>query len=251
MSEYTIAEELTLPSKGLVYKQKVNPLVRLKSMTTQHEMQRLSRSDRPYKPMCEIIDDCFVENPGISSYDMCLADYQYLLLKLRVATYGPRYEFQTTCPYCMTAMADSMNIDDMKVTYCNLQDISSLLEFELPSTKKNIKIRMQTPRMIDDVTIQNKELQKKSKGRALDSALLFNICSMIETIEGKDINPIDKEDFVRNLPMMDTNYIVKKADKLSESFGVDSHIERTCSACGLDYTSSFRVSSEFFGPSID
>lgn len=251
MASYTIAEELTLPSKGLVYSQKVNPNIKLKSMTTQHEMQRLARTDRPYKQMCEIIDDCFVENPGISSYDMCLADYQYLLLKLRIATYGPRYEFQTQCPYCMSTMADHTNIDEMKVTVCNLQDISSLMEFQLPTTQKNIRIRMQTPRMIDNVTIQNKELQKKSKGRALDSAFLFSICAMIETIDGKEINPIDKEDFVRNLPMMDTNYIAKKADKLAESFGVDPHIDRTCSACGLDYTSSFRISSEFFGPSID
>ena len=251
MNDYTIAEEFTLPSKGLVYTQKVNPIVKLKSMTTQHEMQRLSRSERPYKPMCEIIDDCFVENPGISAYDMCLADYQYLLLQLRVVTYGSKYEIQTTCPYCATLMEDSVDIDSMEVTYCNLQDISSLLEFELPLTKKNIKIRMQTPRMIDDVTIQNKELQRKSKGKALDSIFLYNIMSLIETVDGKEFNPIEKEDFVRNLPMMDTNYIIKKSDKLVESFGVDTKLNRVCSGCGLDYTSSFRVSSEFFGPSID
>ena len=29
--------------------------------------------------ICEIIDDCIVDDIGISTYDMCLADYQFLL----------------------------------------------------------------------------------------------------------------------------------------------------------------------------
>lgn len=251
MSNFTIAEEFTIPSKGLVYNPKISPVMRLKSMTTQHEMQRLSRTERPYKPMCEIIDDCFVEKPGISSYDMCLADYQYLLLQLRIATYGPRYEIQTSCPYCASVSEDTVMLPDMEVKFCDPQDLSSILTFELPKTKKTIKLRLQTPRMLDEVTVQNKELQKKSKGKALDSAFLYNIMSLIELIDGREYDPIEKENFVRNLPMMDTNYIIKKSEKLVESFGVNTEINRTCPFCGLDYTSTFRVTSEFFGPSVD
>ena len=51
--------------------------------------------------------------------------------------------------------------------------------------------------------------------------------------------------------MMDTNYILKSAEKLNELFGLDKHIEHSCSICGLDYTGNFRTTSEFFGPSID
>lgn len=91
---YVFAEEYTLPSMGKVYDVKVNPVVRLKSMTTEHEMKRLSPSERPYKTLCEIIDDCLVDNPGISSYDMCMADYIFLLHKLRVATYGKHMMLQ-------------------------------------------------------------------------------------------------------------------------------------------------------------
>ena len=251
MDNYTIAEEFELPSKGKIYSQPVKSTVKLKSMTTTHEMRRLSQSERPYKPMCEIIDDCFVENPGISSYDMCLADYQYCLIKLRIATYGTRYDIQTSCPYCGTTIYEKFNLGEMDVKYCELQDISSLLEFQLPSTKKNIKLHMQTPRIIDDVTIQNKELQKKSKGQAPDSALLFNIVALIDTIDGQHYDPIQKEEFVRQLPMMDTNYILKKANKLVESFGVDMKLEHSCAECGLDYTSTFRINGEFFGPNID
>ena len=52
-------------------------------MTTNEEMKRLSRSqERPNKPMADVIDDCLVQGPGISAYDLCIGDYQYLMYKL-------------------------------------------------------------------------------------------------------------------------------------------------------------------------
>ena len=79
--EYTIAEEYELPSKGKVYSKEVNPKVKLRSMTTEEEMKRLGHSPYVYKMFSELIDDCLVEKPNISTYDMCLGDYQYLFYK--------------------------------------------------------------------------------------------------------------------------------------------------------------------------
>ena len=251
MTNYSIAEEYFLPSKGKVYSVEVNPVVKLRSMTTQEEMKRLAPSDRAYKNLCEIIDDCLVEDPGISSYDMCLADYQFLLHKLRVVTYGSEYNTTSRCPYCGTDNDRVVNLNDLKVTEYNLEDFAKLTEFKLPKTEKLIKIRMQTPRIVDDINARSKELKKKSKGTAGDAAFLFTIEALIDTVDGKKLDPVKKEDFVRALPMMDTNYIIKHAQKLVESFGVSTTLDCTCSLCGLDYTSSFRITSEFFGPSID
>ena len=251
MNNYSIAEEYTLPSNGKVYTEKVNPVVKIRSMTTQEEMKRLAPSERAYKNICEIIDDCLVEDPGISSYDMCLADYQFLLHKLRVVTYGSDYSTSSICTYCGSENSGNVNLNDLPVTYYNRDDFEKLSEFVLPVTKKKITIRMQTPRMIDDTTAQSKELQKKSKGTAGDTAFLFTVQNLIDTIDGNKLDPIKKEDFVRNLPMMDTNYIMKHAQKLVESFGLDTNIVKNCPVCGLDYTSSFRITAEFFGPSID
>ena len=252
MANYSIAEEYTLPSKGLVYSENVNPVVKIRSMTTEEEMKRLAPSDRAYKNLCEIIDDCLVENPGISAYDMCLADYQFLLHKLRVVTYGPNYNTSSMCPYCGTENNGVVDLNSLEVVQCNSDDFAKYLEFTLPVTKKKITIRMQTPRMIDDINESVKELRKKSKNTVSgDSALLFTLQKLIETIDGQKIDPIKKEDFVRQLPMMDTNYIMKHAQKLVESFGIRTSMKEECTVCGLDYTSSFRITAEFFGPSID
>ena len=251
MSDYSIAEEYRLPSLGKVYSENVNPVGTIRSMTTQEEMKRLAPGDRAYKNICEVIDDCLVEKPPISVYDMCLADYQYLLHRLRVCTYGKDYTISSTCPFCGTQSTTTLDLSGMSVKYYDNDDFARLSEFELPRTKKKIKIRMQTPRIVDDINEKAKELKRKSKGTSGDSAFLFTIESLIDTVDGQKLDPIKKEDFVRALPMMDTNYILKSAQKLVESFGVETQLSCSCPVCGLDYTGSFRITSEFFGPSID
>ena len=250
-NSYTIAEEFTLPSLGKIYEENVNPVVKLRSMTTEHEMKRLAPSDRDYQNICEVIDDCIVNDIGISVYDMCLADYQFLLHKLRVVTYGSEYKTNIQCPYCGSIQTSNIDLNTLEVTNFEEENITKYTEFVLPKTKKRIKLKMQTPRMIDDVTKQSKELNRKSNNKAGDTAFLFTLQQMIDTVDGVKLDPVKKEDFVRSLPMMDTNYIVRHSEKLVESFGLNTVTHNTCLACGLDYNSSFRITGEFFGPSID
>lgn len=247
----TMMEEYTIPSLGKVYDVSVNPVIRISSMLTEHEMRRLSPSERPYKTLCEIIDDCLVDNPGISSYDMCMADYMFLLQKLRVATYGQKYDVMSTCPYCGSETKQTINLDELEVTYYDSNNFAELSQFTLPKTGKRIKLTMQTPRMNDEIAVRSKELRRKTGGQAGDSAFLFTLQMIVDTVDDKRLDIITSEDFLRNLPMMDTNYITQHAQKLVESFGLKNEITRTCPVCGLDYTSSFRYGQDFFRPDID
>ena len=74
---------------------------------------------------------------------------------------------------------------------------------------------------------------------------------MIAEIDGEKPNPLNITDFVKNLPMMDTNYIVKHCQKINESVGLDTLLNNTCDVCGLDYETRFRTNSGFFGPDIN
>lgn len=248
---YTIAEEFVLPSKGLVYGQNVNPNVKLRSMTTVEEMKRLSPSERQYKNLCEVIDDCLVEKPGISSYDMCLADYQFLLHKLRIVTYGSSYNISTRCPGCGFTHDVSMNLDSFPVVEYE-DSMKDDLTFTLPQTKKEVTIRLQTPRMIDDINVKVAERKKRGKGAvAVDNTLSLTVQHLIHTVDGVKLDAVKIEDFVNDLPMMDTNYIIRKAEKLVERFGLDPYEKEVCPLCGLTYDNYFRLTSEFFGPTID
>ena len=251
MNDYTIANEYTLPSKGLVYGYEINPNFKLRSMTTLEEMKRLNHSEKPNKNICEILDDCLLEDIGISAYDLCIPDFQYMLHKLRIVTYGPTYKLNSNCPWCSSTNINTVNLDELNLVEFNEDTFLKYSEFELPSTKKILKIKMQTPRILDNIATKVKDVRKKNPEFQGDPAFLFTLETMIDTVDGSKLESFRVNDFVRKLPMMDTNYILKSAEKLNESFGLDKSLEHTCSVCGLDYTGNFRITSEFFGPSID
>lgn len=249
--DYIISEEYELPSKGKVYSKEVKPIVKLRSMTTNEEMKRLSPSpDRAYKNMADILDDCIVDDIGISAYDLCIGDYQFLMHKLRVVTYGPNYPLECRCPYCLSTTEETINLDEIPVKKYS-DSLMDCLEFDLPKTHKHIKLRMQTPRILDDVSMSVKDFKRRSPSFEGDPAFLFTIKALISEIDGERPDPIVIEDWIRQLPMADSNYLVKKADRLMEGIGLNLDLEITCPICGLSYTSPFRVNSEFFRPEID
>lgn len=251
MKDYTIAETFTLPSKGKVYDNElVAPTFTIASMTTNQEMRRLSPSDLPYKNMCDVIDECMVEGPGISAYDMCVGDYQFCLHKLRIVTYGPKYKMNTICPYCGFTNKEEVNLEDFEVMEYD-PEIEKYREFTLPKTGKKIRLNIETPRRLDAVTEQLKEFKRKHSDINLDQSLIYTVAGLIHTIDGKEPNVVGLEDWVRNLPMMDTNIILQNADKYNSSIGINTEMTETCNMCFLTYTTGFKSTSEFFRPTLD
>ena len=251
MSDWTIAEEFTLPSKGKVYPadKKVNANVKLRSMTTEEEMKRLGHSPYVYKMFSEMIDNCLVEKPGIDTYDLCLGDYQYLLYKLRTVTYGPEYNVQSYCPLCGNLNKITVNLDSLKINSYD-ESLSKSLEFQLPVSKKIIKLKWQTPRILDEVEKLTKE-QNSQSSDSVDSAILFNVMYLIDTVDGLSYDNVKKEMFVRSLPMRDTNCILQTAKKLMGKLGIDTLITHKCESCNQEYKLQLPITGEFFGPTED
>lgn len=248
--DYINAESFTLPSLGKVYTQKVNPEIKLRSMTTTEELKRLSPSENQYQNLCEIIDDCMVEDCEISSYDMCLADYQFLLHKLRIVTYGVDYQTVTKCPYCGSTNERTINLDELEVRQYD-DDFRKYYTVNLPKTGKIVHLKMQTPRMIDVATKEAKEYKQKHKEAKFDETFIISMSYMIDTINEKKIDAIKKREWLRSLPMQDTNYLVQYATKLNDTLGIVSELSTDCGYCGLDYRSPFRYGADFFRPRID
>ena len=248
MENYTIAEDFVLPSHGKIYLDKqVDENVRLRSMTTLDEMKRLRPNERQYKNMSEVIDSCIVNKIGISSYDMCIADYQFLLHKLRIVTYGNEYPLRCTCPYCYTSQDEKIDLDDLEYKEYS-EEVLEYNDFTLPVTGKHIELRTQTPRLLDDITVASNAEKKRNRGDQSGSALLYTLKFLIKTVDGEKLDPISMEDFLKALPMKDTNFIMRQAEKQLDTMGLVSDLTIVCNTCGLTYTSPFRVTSEFFRP---
>lgn len=250
MLDYTIGECFTLPSRGKVYRVPVSADVKLRSMTTLEEMKRLAPSEKAYKNMCEIIDDCMVEDIGISSYDMHIGDYEFLLHRLRAVTYGEEFDLTSTCPYCGCANKGVIELNQLPLLEYS-EDLDKVREFDLPKSKAHIKLRYQTPRLLDIATEKAKEYKKKASNLVGDPTILFTVEGLVEEKDGARLDPLKSTEWVRNLPMIDTNTIIAHAQKMNDSIGVNTKLEVTCDTCGLQYHSSFRPGTTFFRPRID
>ena len=248
MVEANVAETIILPSHGEVYEEEVNPEIVLSSMTTKHEMLRLSSNENSQRLMADIIDDCIQTDVGISAYDMCLADYQFLMLKLREVTFGNDYNMTVICPYCSARTDVDMDLDDLEIREFTDESLE-YSEIELPVSGDTIALTLQTPRMIDTINKQVKQAQRKTHTRE-NQNILYTMLNSIIAKNGEKFNTIAEEQWLRNLPLADTNYIMDAIDKLNSSFGIVMAVDTTCNVCGEDIVVPFLVNGSFFRPSV-
>lgn len=252
--DYTIAERYTLPSNGLLYDKDVNPEIKLRSMTVRDEMKRLSPANdgAVYRNIAEVIDDCLVEKPGISSYDMCIGDFQFLLHKLRVVTYGPEYRLNCRCPACGNYDDYEVNLDSLSIEQLKDFDKEKYLKLTLPASKKVVELNYNTPRILDNIEKEvdrvEKQTRKQGETVGFDWHLLYQLVYAIKSVDGQTLNTLQKETFCNNLSGRDFNAILNAVDLLDNKCGLGLIFDVKCHVCGADMKVPFRLTNEFFRP---
>lgn len=248
-TDYTIAEGYTLPSKGLIYNVSVNPNVELRSMTARDEMKRLNPSTTPFKTLADIIEGCMLEKPAVNVYDMALGDYEFLLHKLRVVTYGDEYKIIVGCPHCGNNSVETVaHLDELKVKEFDEAEFAKYKTFTLPKSGHTVSIKFETPRMLDEIEAKTKEMKRKYKDASINFETLIMLSTIIESIDGEAADPIKIEGFINKLPAMDMLKIVNNSEKLNNCIGVDNSLYVTCPDCGEEILTFFRLGPEFFRP---
>jgi hypothetical protein len=247
-TDYTIMEGYTLPSKGKIYAKNVNPLVELRSMTARDEMRRLSPSSTPLKTLADIIEDCCVEKPAIHVYDMSLGDYEFLLHKLRIVTYGEDYKVALRCSECGEVIETVAKLDQLSVKEYDEETIREFQSFTLPVSSRIISLNFLTPRITEEMEVKAKDMKRKYKTATIDFDTLVKVMCNIDLVDGEKKNEHELETFVMNLPARDLQKILNNIDKLNQQIGLDNILYLTCPKCGEETTTYFRFGPEFFRP---
>lgn len=247
-TDYTIMEGYELPSKGRIYDQEIDSHVELRSMTARDEMKRLSPSTTPLKTLSDIIEGCLVEKPKIHVYDMCIGDYEYLLHKLRIVTYGEKYNLICRCPSCKQAVETEANLGSLEVKELNEEVYNELKTFTLPDSKKIITLKTQSPRLLEETEAKVKEMQRKYKGAEIDFETFCKMLVSIDSVDGNKLNQFDLEGIINNLSAKDMQKILNNIDQLGRQIGLDNLLYLTCPKCGEEITTFFRYGPEFFRP---
>ena len=244
----TITERYTLPSKGLLYGEKFNPTITLRSWTTEEEMLRCSPNELEHENMAKVIDACILEELPISAYDMCVGDYTFLLHKLRIVSKGKIYPMVVQCPNCGEIVKADVDLDtELVLEYDPEKGLDN--EITLPVSGDVIKLSLQTPRKIDEVKMKAKELRKKT-GLNLDYSIMYSAMSYISKVNNKTLNDVELENYVRKLNIEDLNTIRIKGVELDGKVGLDSSVIAKCKNCNYEIVTNFREQPNFLGPVV-
>ena len=248
-TDYTIMEGYELPSKGKIYDVAVNPHIELRSMTARDEMKRLSPSSTPLKTLADIIEGCCIEKPAVHVYDMSLGDYEFLLHKLRIVTYGEDYKVALRCPDCGEMIEAIAKLDQLSVKEYDEEAVQALQTFTLPVTGHTVTLCFLSPRITEEMDVKTKDMKRKYKTATIDFETLVKVLSNIDLIDGDKKTEHELETFITNLPARDLQKILNNIDKLNQQIGLDNILYLTCPKCGEEVTTFFRFGPEFFRPS--
>lgn len=249
-TNYTIGEIYELPSRGAIYDVPVNPIIELRSMNGRDELKRQNPDSNctQFKKLADIIEGCCIEKPAIHVYDMCLADYTFLLHRLRVITYEAGYDVHLICPFCKADIDTVADLDSLPFKDLDVEALKEKMIIQLPKCGKTVKLKLQTPRMLDENAAKAKELKRKYKTADIAIDELVLVLSIIDTVDGEKLDQSRLETFIYNLNAMDLKLMIKREDEINSMFGIVNDLVVDCPNCGGEVHTSFRYGAEFFGP---
>jgi hypothetical protein len=247
-TNYTIMEGYELPSKGKIYNENVNPHIELRSMTARDEMKRLSPSSTPLKTLADIIEGCCVEAPAVHVYDMSLGDYEFLLHKLRIVTYGEDYKVALRCSSCGESIDTVAKLGQLSIKEFNEDEVRALQTFSLPKSGRIITLNFISPHMVEEMEVKVKDMKRRYKNATIDFETLVRLLTNIDLVDGEKKSETELENIVTNLPAMDLQKILNNIDKLNQQVGLDNILYLTCPKCSEELTTFFRFGPEFFRP---
>ena len=236
----SIKETYTLPSKGKL--NSISPEFTIRSMTTMEEKKRLGNSNVPFKLLADVINDCVIEPDKFDCYDLPLGDFQYLMHRLRVVTYGNMYEVPCRCPHCKCNFTDKVDLDTLEVREYK-EEMENNLTIELPRSGDTVKLKFLTAKLYDNIARKTQEIRDRFPDYVGSPSYLVTLQESIDTVNGEKLIPSKLQKYVEEMQQADAKCIQKAFSNLD--LGVNTHIHTTCPQCGGKVEYDLPITREF------
>ena len=169
-------------------------------------------------------------------------DRFYALLQIRIATYGPLYEFSVPCQSCRARVDWQLDLSDLPVR--ELPDVSraafaagNRFETRMPGAGKKVGFRL----LVGADERKLPQLKRQAPER-LFSTLLVHRVTDVEGVENKD-----KRAFLEDLSMRDATFLMGEFERVDG--GVETSIDIECPECGAEQGIELPFGATFFVPS--
>lgn len=236
---------VTLPTNGFFYENSDIKDITLRDITTKEEKMLLGSTGDDTMP--NIVKSCIVSPKNIDINDLIASDLHFLLMKLRIHTFGPEYKVTFICPSCGQSEVAVVNLDDLMIYYLEEQ-FEVPMVFELPVSGDTLGCRLLTQKDTKFINQLAKRATKQSPGNRQQAAYSIRQARHIMTINDKPVNDSEAQAYVQNMHGKDSAFFWWKINE--KQIGYDTSIEHRCSNCGNEFESTLPINSEFFRPTF-
>jgi hypothetical protein len=163
-----------------------------------------------------------IENDSPPDWEKALVcDRFFALMMVRVATYGPEYEFKLGCMGCKESIQWAINLEELPIK--DIPDAS----IETFKTSNRLETVVNGKRVWFQLLDGAKERKAQKAMRNSKNRLVTALAQRIVEIEGEK----NKMLWIRNLPMKDATDLINGFDE--QDGGVETEIDVICPACGM------------------
>ena len=236
-------ETITLPSKGLFYKNKLKQLD-VEYMTSKDEDLLTTPSLIESGTVINKLLKRKIKTPNVIIDDLLPGDKSAVILFLRTSSYGPEYTVEVQDPRTGKYFKEKVNLLKLKQKeLTELPDENGHFSVELPMRKKIVKFRLLTSGEEEQIKKTADTLMEEYNEEYAEYSTL-RVKSSIVSIDGKtDRNYINK--FVDAMPAYDALTIKKKINEVSPEF--DMKYTFTAKD-GHKFDAYLMVGADFFFP---
>lgn len=238
---------VTLPSKGLLYKDSDIPAdITLRGMTTKEEKILYASSGRDV--FKKILKNCVISPSNLDVNKLVSVDETFLILQLRMVTYGDKYRVQARCPNCGETDTYTISLSDFDITYLD-DDFVEPIEVELPRSGDTLGLRILRNEDTEFVDRYAKKFAKQFNLNFREVEYTCRMAKFIQTINGESVKFTEARDYVEDMPSLDSAKFWTVINKID--IGVDTRSEVLCHSCGEEFDFDMPINSEFFRPVIE
>lgn len=242
MSIERTAYPISLPSKGLPYKGKLNEKKGvLEIYPMRAKEQKLIAGfagGKKTEALNQLLKACFKDD--IDPKELTTSDRLYILMWLRIISLGEVYKIELSCPNCSLRFDHDINLNEFEIKYID-DDFVEPFELTLPIAGDTIGLRLFRG---EDESALQKYSESYKKGDLGDSTFIFRLTRQLMSVEGEELTDSQKKDYIENLIMKDFNAIEEALVK--NDSGMIPSVKADCPKCDYRIETTLPLGPTFF-----
>jgi len=246
-AQQKLSREFTvqLPSRGVLYEGKLpEGKIVLRPLTTAEESILYSPSGDGVTKISNIINSCIVSK-DLPPEDLLLIDRFFILIDLRTRSFGPFYDVPLKCQFCDAQTKSRLDIrEELEVKYME-DGLEEPFDVKLPICGDTLQFRLLRGKDELSIARYSKRIRMQSVDVG-DPSYQYRLATQIVGVNGKELERLGKEQYVKRLDMGDTNAFRLEVEKVEG--GVDTTILLDCRNCGATNQMEMPFTIEFFRP---